>query len=126
MNELGKNAESFVDHISVGILSIGMELEDFVFQVTKNNEDQRVGILMSQLPFHKMDEDNMLESSHAIICYEDGIEWFSKTKNSAAMSMPINEKQPASMLAMQFLGAIATNNPIVPPVCKECEESNHG
>ena len=68
MNELGKNAESFVDHISVGILSIGMELEDFVFQVTKNNEDQRVGILMSQLPFHKMDEDNMLESSHAIIC----------------------------------------------------------
>ena len=118
-NELGKNAQSFSDHICAGLEAGGLDPDDYVMSIITDQETGEMGLLMAQVPLSEMCEEHTLESSESIVCYEDRIEWHMEKD---ATLLPINDWQPASMCAAMFLGAMLTGGSISAQKCQECEE----
>ena len=117
--ELGPNAQAFSDHICAGLEAGGLDLDDYSMLIVADDVTKEVGFLMAQVPLSEMCEEHTLESSEAIVCYEDRIAWHFE-ENAACMS--VSERQPASMCAVMFLGAMLTGNTIPAQICQECEE----
>jgi hypothetical protein len=115
--QLGKNAQSFSDHICAGLKAGGLDLDDYSMLIVTDKKE--VGLLMAQVPLSEMCQERTLESSESIVCYEDRIEWHMEKD---AGLLPINDRQPASMCAVMFLGAMLTGGSIPAQKCQECEE----
>ena len=115
--KLGPNAQAFSDHICAGLEAGGLDLDDYSMLIVTDKKE--VGLLMAQVPLSEMCEEHTLESSEAIVCYEDRIAWH--MEKDAAL-LPISERQPASMCAVMFLGAMLTGGTIPAQICQECEE----
>ena len=111
-NELGKNATIFRDHICAGMDYAGLNPDDYAMSIYRNDENGEIGLLLAQVPISEVEsEDHSLKSSFAIVCWEDQITYHFE-ENSA--SLPISKKQPASILASMFLGAIVKGTPVPP------------
>ena len=117
--KLGPNAQAFSDHICAGLEAGGLDLDDYSMLIVADDVTKEVGFLIGQVPPSEMCEEHTLESSEAIVCYEDRIAWH--MEKDAAL-LPISERQPASMCAVMFLGAMLTGNTIPAQICQECEE----
>ena len=116
--KLGKNAESFANHIHQGLEFSEINIRNFSPCVIKgrgkNKDEIGFGI-------------NQIENDHKTLCccFEDGLSFGSvcttgfKGENS---SLPINKKQKATELAQLILTAILTKQPIDVPQCPECSE----
>ena len=115
--QLGTNAKIFRDHICAGLQAGGLDLDDYPMSIVTDKKE--VGLLMAQVPLSEMCEEHTLESSEAIVCYEDRIEWH--MEKDAAL-LPINEQQPASMCAVMFLSAMLTGSTLPAQKCEECEK----
>ena len=115
--QLGTNAKIFRDHICAGLQAGGLDLDDYPMSIVTDKKE--VGLLMAQVPLSEMCEECSLESSEAIVCYEDRIAWHFE-ENAACMS--VSERQPASMCAVMFLGAMLTGGTIPAQICQECEK----
>ena len=115
--ELGPNAQAFCDHICAGLEAGGLDLDDYSMLIVTDKKE--VGLLMAQVPLSEMCEEHTLESSEAIVCYEDRIEWHFE-ENAACMS--VSERQPASMCAVMFLSAMLTGSTLPAQKCEECEK----
>jgi hypothetical protein len=117
--KLGPNAQAFRDHICAGLEAGGFNPNDYSMSIVADDVTKEVGFLMSQVPLSEMCEERSLESSEAIVCYEDRIAWHFE-EDVAFMS--VSEKQPASMCAVTFLGAMLTGSTIPAQKCQECED----
>ena len=115
--QLGTNAKIFRDHICAGLQAGGLDLDDYPMSIVTDKKE--VGLLMAQVPLSEMCEEHTLESSEPIVCYEDRIAWHFE-ENAACMS--VSERQPASMCAVMFLGAMLTGGTIPAQICQECEK----
>ena len=115
--KLGKNAQSFSDHVCVGLEAGGKDLKDYIMQIVNNNETGEIGFLMSQVPLSEMCDEHTLESSESIVCWEDKITWHFEED---APCMIIDKRQSASQCAVLFLGAILTGQTIPAQKCREC------
>jgi hypothetical protein len=115
-NELGKNAQSFSDHVCAGLEAGGLDPEDYPMSVVADNATGETGFLMSQVPISEMCEEHPHEP---IVCWEDRIQWPSEEH---AADLSISEEQPASMCAVMFLSAMLTGSYIPAQKCQECEE----
>ena len=117
--ELGPNAQAFSDHICAGLEAGGLDLDDYSMLIVADDVTKEVGFLIGQVPLSEMCEEHTLESSEAIVCYEDRIAWH--MEKDAAL-LPISERPPASMCAVMFLGAMLTGKTIPAQTCQDCEE----
>ena len=115
--ELGPNAQIFQDHICAGLEAGGLDPADYSMSLVADKTGD-MGLLMAQVPLSEMCEEHPLKTSEAIVCYEDRIEWHLQ-KDAAFMS--VSDKQPASMCAVLFLGAMLTGGTIPAQKCQECE-----
>ena len=115
--KLGPNAQAFCDHICAGLEAGGLDLDDYSMLIVTDKKE--VGLLMAQVPLSEMPQERTLEASEPIVCYEDRIEW-PMEKDAALLS--ISERQPASMCAVMFLGAMLTGKTVPAQTCQECEE----
>ena len=121
-NELGKNAKIFRDHICAGMDYVGLNPDDYAMSIYRNDENGEIGLLLAQVPISEVEsEDHSLKSSFAIVCWEDQITYHFE-ENS--VSLPISKKQPASILASMFLGAIVKGTP-VPPLTSSGEQNDY-
>ena len=117
--ELGTNAQAFSDHICAGLEAGGLNPKDYPMMIVTHDATKEVGFLIGQVPFSELSEEHILKNSEAIVCYEDRIAWHFE-ENAACMS--VNERQPASMCAVLFLGAMLTGKTIPAQILQECEE----
>ena len=117
--ELGSNAQAFCDHICAGLEAGGFNPKDYLMSIVADDVTKEVGFLIGQVPLSEMCEECSLESSEAIVCYEDRIAWHFE-ENAACMS--VSERKPASMCAVLFLGAMLTGKTVLAQTCQECEE----
>ena len=117
--KLGPNAQAFSAHICAGLEAGGLDLDDYSMLIVADDVTKEVGFLMAQVPLSEMCEEHTLESSEAIVCYEDRIAWH--MEKDAAL-LPISDRQPASMCAVMFLGAMLTGKTIPAQICQDCEE----
>ena len=115
--KLGPNAQAFCDHICAGLEAGGLDLDDYSMLIVTDKKE--VGLLIGQVPLSEMCEECSLESSEAIVCYEDRIAWHFE-ENTKCMS--VNERQPASMCAVMFLGAMLTGKTIPAQILQDGEE----
>lgn len=107
--KLGKNAQSFSDHVCAGLEAGGKDLEDYIMQIVDDNETGEIGFLMSQVPLSEMCRIHTLESSESIVCWEDKITWYFE---EGASCMIIDKRQSPSQCAVLFLGAMLTDQTI--------------
>jgi hypothetical protein len=119
--KLGKNAQIFCDHICAGLEAGRLDLEDYSMSLTVDKKTGEAGLLMAQVPLSKMCDEHALESSDSIVCWEDRISW--PFEEDAAL-LSISDKQPASMCAVMFLGAMLTGSSIPAQKCQKCEEGD--
>ena len=118
---LGVNAQSFANHLTRGIEAAGLNVDDFQPGIVTHKEDGRIGFAICQLKTNGRTKKSVEKAFETmIVCFEDGIEWLLEGVES---SMPINEQQPPSMLAVLFIAATLTKQPIFAPSCPECEAS---
>ena len=117
--ELGPNAQIFQDHICAGLEAGGLNPEDYPMSIVADEETGEMGFLIGQVPLSELCEEHPLKTSEAIVCYEDRIAW--RFEEDAAF-MSVSERQPASMCAVTFLGAMLTGGTIPAQKCQECEE----
>tara|TARA_R110002020_G_scaffold225914_2_gene436228 strand:+ start:411 stop:779 length:369 start_codon:yes stop_codon:yes gene_type:complete len=117
--ELGSNAQAFCDHICAGLEAGGFNPKDYLMSIVADDVTKEVGFLIGQVPLSEMCEEHMLKTSEAIVCYEDRIAWHFE-ENTACMS--VSERQPASMCAVLFLGAILTGKTVPAQILQECED----
>jgi hypothetical protein len=117
--ELGPNAQIFQDHICAGLEAGGLNPEDYPMSIVADEETGEMGFLSGHVPLSELCEEHPLKTSEAIVCYEDRIAW--RFEEDAAF-MSVSERQPASMCAVTFLGAMLTGRTIPAQKCQECEE----
>lgn len=118
--KLGPNAQSFSDHICAGLEAGGFNPKDYSMSIVTDKETGEIGFLIGQVPLSELCEEHTLETSDPIVCYENRIRWWPMEKNSGLIS--ISERQPASMCAVMFLGAMLTGKTIPAQTCQDCEE----
>jgi|TARA_R110001583_G_scaffold64687_6_gene187453 hypothetical protein len=116
--KLGKNAQIFCDHIQAGLSAAGIDPEAYPMSVVTDKETGETGFLISQVPLSEMREEDSLESSDPIVCWENRVSWHFEEH---AADLVISEKQPASKCAVMFLGAMLTGGTIPAQKCQECE-----
>ena len=111
--ELGKNAASFEQHFLAGLRIAGLNVTDYFPSRTYQQKNK------SKIGFGFIQDPNDLDS--VCICEEDGLH-FNHTFNG--VMIPINKKQPASLIATMVLASILTNKVLAPPKYSHCEEED--
>jgi len=106
--KLPTNVQIFVDHLSVGLDSAGLELEDFSPTVVKDRKTKEQGFLFCQ----KIDDVDT-----SVIVFNDRVEF-----GSNSVSLIMNNEQPPTKVAILFLVAMIQEEPLLPPDCPCCTE----
>ena len=106
--KLPTNIQIFVDHLSVGLDSAGLDLEDFSPIVVKDRKLGEQGFLFCQ------EIDNVDTS---VVVFNDRVEF-----GSNSVSLIMNNEQPPTKVAILFLVAMIQKEPLLPPSCPCCEE----
>jgi len=106
--KLPTNIQIFVDHLSVGLDSAGLDLEDFSPIVVKDRETKEQGFLF----FQEINDDDT-----SVVVFNDRVEF-----GSNSVSLIMNNEQPPTKVAILFLVAMIQKEPLLPPTCPCCEE----
>ena len=106
--KLPTNVQIFVDHLSVGLDSAGLELADFSPTLVKDRKLGEQGFLFCQ----EIDDVNT-----SVIVFNDRVEF-----GSNSVSLIMNNEQPPTKVAILFLVAMIQGEPLLPPSCPCREE----
>ena len=110
--KLPTNVQIFIDHLTVGLESAGLDIADFKPMTGVNKETGEFGLLFTQIPYY---EEDSIETT--VIVHNDRVEFLDHNS-----SLIMNNEQPPTKVAILFLVAMIQEEPLLPPSCPCCEE----